>query len=49
MTLYQWVHGITAENEAERYGITCQECDELALISYQRATKLQITAHLSGR
>jgi acetyl-CoA C-acetyltransferase len=31
--------GITAENVAEKYGITRQECDELALISHQRATK----------
>jgi acetyl-CoA C-acetyltransferase len=30
---------ITAENVAERYGITRQECDELALISHQRATR----------
>jgi len=31
--------GITAENIAERYGITREECDELALISHQRATR----------
>ncbi len=31
--------GITAENVAERYGITREECDQLALISHQRATK----------
>jgi len=31
--------GITAENVAERYGITRDECDHLALISHQRATK----------
>lgn len=31
--------GITAENVAERYGITRDECDQLALISHQRATK----------
>ncbi len=31
--------GITAENVAEMYGITRQECDELALISHQRAIK----------
>ena len=31
--------GITAENIAERYGITRDECDQLALISHQRATK----------
>ena len=31
--------GVTAENIAERYGITRKECDELALISHTRATK----------
>jgi acetyl-CoA C-acetyltransferase len=31
--------GITAENVAEWYGITRDECDQLALISHQRATK----------
>ncbi|MBE9572676.1 MAG: thiolase family protein, partial [Proteobacteria bacterium] len=31
--------GITAENVAEKYGITREECDELALISHQRATR----------
>jgi len=31
--------GITAENVAQRYGITRDECDQLALISHQRATK----------
>ncbi len=31
--------GITAENVAEKYGITRQECDQLALISHTRATK----------
>ncbi|HEU19389.1 MAG TPA: thiolase family protein [Deltaproteobacteria bacterium] len=31
--------GITAENVAEKYGITRLECDELALISHRRATK----------
>ncbi|NPV91284.1 MAG: thiolase family protein [Firmicutes bacterium] len=31
--------GVTAENVAERYGITRQECDELALLSHTRATK----------
>jgi acetyl-CoA C-acetyltransferase len=31
--------GITAENVAEKYGITRRECDELALISHQRATR----------
>jgi len=30
--------GVTAENIAEKYSITRQECDELALISHQRAT-----------
>jgi acetyl-CoA C-acetyltransferase len=29
---------ITAENVAEKYGITREECDELGLISHQRAT-----------
>lgn len=29
--------GVTAENVAERYGITRQECDELALLSHRRA------------
>lgn len=31
--------GITAENVAEKYGITRRECDELALLSHQRATR----------
>lgn len=31
--------GLTAENIAEKYGITRQECDELALMSHQRATR----------
>ncbi|HPF43180.1 MAG TPA: thiolase family protein [Syntrophomonadaceae bacterium] len=31
--------GITAENVAEKYGITREECDELALMSHQRATR----------
>lgn len=31
--------GLTAENVAEKYGITRLECDELALISHQRATR----------
>ncbi len=30
--------GITAENVAEKYNITREQCDELALISHQRAT-----------
>jgi acetyl-CoA C-acetyltransferase len=30
--------GVTAENVAERYGITRAECDELALMSHRRAT-----------
>jgi len=30
--------GITAENVAEMYGISREECDELALMSHQRAT-----------
>lgn len=30
---------ISAENVAERYGITREECDKLALISHTRATK----------
>lgn len=31
--------GLTAENVAEQYGITRLECDELALMSHQRATR----------
>lgn len=31
--------GITAENVAEKYGITREECDELALTSIMRATR----------
>ncbi len=31
--------GMTAENVAEKYGITREECDELAVISHNRATK----------
>jgi acetyl-CoA C-acetyltransferase len=31
--------GVTAENIAEKYGITREECDQLALISHQRATR----------
>ncbi len=31
--------GVTAENVAERYGLTREECDELALVSHTRATK----------
>jgi acetyl-CoA C-acetyltransferase len=31
--------GLTAENIAEKYGITREECDELALMSHQRATR----------
>jgi acetyl-CoA C-acetyltransferase len=31
--------GITSENVAELYGITREECDELALMSHQRATR----------
>ncbi len=30
--------GITAENVAEKYGITREECDQLALMSHKRAT-----------
>lgn len=30
--------GITAENIAEKYGITRAECDQLAMVSHQRAT-----------
>jgi acetyl-CoA C-acetyltransferase len=30
---------LTAENVAEKYGITRQECDELALVSHRRATR----------
>ena len=31
--------GVTAENVAEKYGITRQECDELAILSHSRAVK----------
>jgi acetyl-CoA C-acetyltransferase len=31
--------GVTAENVAEKYGITREQCDQLAFISHQRATK----------
>lgn len=31
--------GLTAEHIAEQYGITREECDELALMSHQRATR----------
>jgi len=31
--------GETAENIAEKYGITREECDQLALLSHQRATR----------
>ncbi|ABI68110.1 thiolase family protein [Syntrophomonas wolfei] len=31
--------GVTAENIAEKYGITREECDQLALASHQRATR----------
>ena len=31
--------GVTAENVAAKYGITRQECDELALLSHSRAVK----------
>lgn len=31
--------GVTAENVAEKYGITREQCDELALLSHQRATR----------
>ncbi|MGI9952769.1 thiolase family protein [Moorellaceae bacterium AZ2] len=31
--------GISAENVAEKYGITRQECDEFALLSHRKATK----------
>ncbi len=31
--------GMTAENIAEQYGITREECDALALMSHQRATR----------
>ncbi len=31
--------GVTAENVAAKYGITREECDQLALISHQRATR----------
>ncbi|CFY10282.1 Thiolase [Syntrophomonas zehnderi OL-4] len=31
--------GLTAENVAEKYGISREECDQLALMSHQRATR----------
>jgi len=31
--------GLTAENVAEKFGITREECDELALMSHRRATR----------
>lgn len=31
--------GLTAENVGEKYGITREECDQLALMSHQRATR----------
>lgn len=31
--------GVTAENIAEKYGITREECDQLAMTSHQRATR----------
>lgn len=31
--------GLTAENVAEKYGISREECDQLALLSHQRATR----------
>ncbi len=31
--------GVTAENIAEKYGITREECDQLAMMSHQRATR----------
>ncbi len=31
--------GVTAENIAEKYGITREECDQLALASHQKATR----------
>lgn len=31
--------GLTAENVAEKYGITREECDKLAIMSHQRATQ----------
>ncbi len=30
--------GVTAENVAEKYGITREECDNLAAMSHNRAT-----------
>lgn len=33
--------GVTAENVAERYGITRQECDEFAVRSHEKAAKAQ--------
>ncbi|MEQ8200447.1 MAG: thiolase family protein [Syntrophomonadaceae bacterium] len=37
--LVQGHMGVTAENVAEKYGITREECDRLALRSHQNATK----------
>ncbi|MCX5779502.1 MAG: thiolase family protein [Firmicutes bacterium] len=34
--------GLTAENIAEKYGITREECDELAVLSHQRATQANL-------
>ena len=36
-SLYGYHMGMTAENVAEKYGITRKECDELALLSHTRA------------
>ena len=38
-TFYEYHMGYTAENVAERYGITRQEQDEVGLMSHQRARK----------
>ena len=37
--------GVTAENIAEKYGISRQECDELALLSHQRAARAVDEGH----
>ena len=40
--------GVTAENQAEKFGISRQEQDEWALMSQQRATAAQQAGHFAG-
>ena len=40
--------GMTAENIAEKYGITREECDELALMSHTRATEAMNTGRFEN-